>query len=89
MTPQWLLLFAFYQRGTLYVAARQSATRFAEWLRRYRINFCLFPTAAYKQPPSPHDAENEIIRVSTYGFPPQNQADFSAGSILSHAKPLA
>jgi len=75
MTPQWLVLFAFFQRGTLYVAARQSASRFAEWLHRYRINFCLFPAAAYKQPPSPQDAANNIVRVSTYGFPPQNQAD--------------
>jgi len=75
MTPQWLLLMAFIQRGTLYVAARQSASRFAEWLRTYRINFCLFPAAAYKQPPSPRDRDNAIVRVSTYGFPKQNQAD--------------
>jgi crotonobetaine/carnitine-CoA ligase len=75
MTPQWLLLLAFYQRGTLYVAARQSGSRFMEWVRRYRISFCLFPGAAYKQPPSPLDRDNEIIRVSTYGFPPLSQAD--------------
>ncbi len=75
MTPQWLLLMAFIQRGALYVAARQSASRFAEWLRAYRINFCLFPGPAYKQPPSPLDRDNAIVRVNTYGFPKQNQAD--------------
>ena len=75
MTPQWLVLMACLQRGTLYVAARQSASRFADWLHRYRINFCLFPAAAYKQPPAPHDRDNDIIRVSTYGFPKQSQAD--------------
>jgi crotonobetaine/carnitine-CoA ligase len=75
MTPQWLLLMACLQRGTLYVAARQSASRFVEWLHRYRINFCLFPAAAYKQPPMDYDRDNEIIRVSTYGFPKQSQAD--------------
>jgi crotonobetaine/carnitine-CoA ligase len=75
MTPQWLLLMAFLQRGTLHVAARQSASRFVEWLHRYRINFCLFPAAAYKQPPAPYDRDNEIVRVSIYGFPKQSHAD--------------
>jgi long-chain acyl-CoA synthetase len=74
MTPQWLLLMAFIQRGTLYVAARQSASRFAGWLHSYRINFCLFPGRAYKEPPGPHDRDNEIVRVNTYGFPKQSQA---------------
>jgi long-chain acyl-CoA synthetase len=30
MDPQWLLLMSFYQRGTLYVAARQSTSRFMD-----------------------------------------------------------
>jgi crotonobetaine/carnitine-CoA ligase len=75
MTPQWLLLMAFYHRGTLFVARRLSGSRYASWIREHRIQFCLFPEAAYKQPPSPHDRDNEIIRVSTYGFPRQHQAD--------------
>ncbi len=75
MTPQWLTLMAFLTRGTLYVAARQSSSRFVEWLNRYRIDFCLFPAAAYKQPPSPIDRDNAIVRVSTYGFPKGAQAD--------------
>ncbi|MBL8705301.1 MAG: acyl--CoA ligase [Rhodospirillales bacterium] len=74
MTPQWLVLFAFYQRGTLYVAARQSGSKFMDWVRRYRINFCLFPGAAFKQPPHPLDRQNEITRVSIYGFSKHSQA---------------
>ncbi len=74
MTPQWLVLFAFYQRGTLYVAAKQSGSKFMEWVRRYRINFCLFPSAAFKQPPHPLDRQNEITRVSIYGFSRHSQA---------------
>lgn len=74
MTPQWLVLFAFYQRGTLYVAAKQSGSKFMEWVRRYRINFCLFPGAAFKQPPHPQDRQNEITRVSIYGFSKHSQA---------------
>lgn len=78
MTPQWLTLMALMTRGTLHVAARQSGSRFIEWLNRYRIDFCLFSSAAYKQPPSPIDRDNEVIRVSTYGFPKGAQADLEA-----------
>jgi len=73
MTPQWLLLLAFYSRGTLYVARRLSGSRYLSWIREHRIEFCLFPEAAYRQPPQPDDADNGIVRVSTYGFPRQEQ----------------
>lgn len=75
MDPQWLMLMAFYQRATLYVAARQSASRFMDWVRRYRINFTLFPELVYKQPATPHDADNEIIRVNMYGVRKEFHAD--------------
>ena len=78
MTPQWLTLMAFFTRGTLYVAARQSASRFVEWLHQFRIDFCLFPAAAYKQPPRSIDRDNAIIRVSTYGFPRASQAQLES-----------
>ncbi len=74
MDPQWMMLMAFYQRATLFVARRQSATRFMEWVRRYRINFCLFPEIVYKQPPSAHDRDNEIVRVNIYGLHKENHA---------------
>jgi crotonobetaine/carnitine-CoA ligase len=73
MTPQWLLLLCFESRGTLFVARRLSASRYIGWIREHRIQFCLFPEAAYKQPPAPDDRDNEIVRVSTYGFPRQEQ----------------
>lgn len=68
MDPQWLLMMTLYQRGTLYVARRQSASRFVSWLKGYRINFCLFPEAVLKQPPSPIDADNEVVRANVYGL---------------------
>lgn len=74
MTPQWLLLMTFYSRGTLFVARRLSGSRYISWIREHRIEFCLFPEAAYKQPAQPNDADNEIVRVSTYGFPKEEQA---------------
>jgi len=74
MDPQWMMLMAFFQRATLFVARRQSASRFMEWVRRYRINFCLFPEIVFKQPPSPYDRENEIVRVNVYGLHRENHA---------------
>ena len=68
MDPQWLLMMSFYQRATLFVALRQSASRFMEWVRTHRIQFCLFPEIVYKQPPSPQDRDNEVIRVNVYGL---------------------
>jgi len=67
MDPQWLLLMAIYQRGTLVVGRRQSASKFARWLSEHRIEFCLFPEAASKQPPAPHDRENRVVRANIYG----------------------
>lgn len=74
MDPQWLLLMTFYQRGTLYVARRQSATRYMEWVREHRIEFALFPEVAFKQPPDPRDRDNAIVRVNVYGLHRQNHA---------------
>lgn len=74
MDPQWLLLMAIYQRGTLVVGRRQSATRFSRWLAEHRIEFCLFPEAATKQPPAPHDSENPVIRANIYGVRPSAHA---------------
>ena len=75
LDPQWLLLLAFHQRGTLYVANRQSASRFAGWLAEHRIHFCLFPEVVYKQPPSPRDAEICLRRANIYGVRKEIHAD--------------
>lgn len=67
LDPQWLLLLAFHHRGTLYVAQRQSASRFSGWLREHRINFCLFPEVVFKQPASPDDGISYLRRANIYG----------------------
>lgn len=69
MDPQWLLLMAMYQRGTLYVAAKQSTSRFIQWVCEHRINFCLLPYVVYKQPPRATDVDNDVIRANVYGVP--------------------
>lgn len=67
MDPQWLLLMALYQRATLYVAQRQSASRFMSWVRDHEIEFCLLPALILKQPADPRDADNKVIRANIYG----------------------
>jgi acyl-CoA synthetase (AMP-forming)/AMP-acid ligase II len=74
MDPQWLLLMTLYQRATLFVAARQSLSRFMTWVREHRVNFCLLPWLAAKQPPNPLDARNEIVRANVYGVARQLHA---------------
>jgi long-chain acyl-CoA synthetase len=65
MTPQWLLLMAFYQRATLFIAPHLSLSRYAEWMRRYRIEFCWFPQDAHVAvPPASEDRCNSIIRAN-------------------------
>ncbi|MCV3210823.1 acyl--CoA ligase [Mesorhizobium sp. YC-39] len=78
MDPQWLLLMTIYQRGTLFVAARQSTSRFMEWIRRYRIQFCLLPWVLHSQPDNPLDAKNEIVRANVYGVPRDLHAKLEA-----------
>ncbi|MBV9783363.1 MAG: AMP-binding protein [Acidisphaera sp.] len=68
MDPQWHLLMALHHRATLFVARRQSASRFMEWVRRYRIQFCMLPGIVLKQPPTPQDRDNDVIRANVYGF---------------------
>ncbi|MCC7047513.1 MAG: AMP-binding protein [Alphaproteobacteria bacterium] len=74
MDPQWLTTMAFWQRATLFVARRQSTSRFMDWVREHRIQFTLFPELVFKQPPSQRDRENEIIRVNVYGLHKENHA---------------
>lgn len=69
MDPQWLLLMAFFHRATLFVAERQSASRFSTWLHELGIHFCLLPAeAALKQPPLAHDGDNVVRRANMYGL---------------------
>ncbi|WP_291296795.1 class I adenylate-forming enzyme family protein [Elioraea sp.] len=63
MTPQWLMLMAFFQGAALHVAPYLSLTRFCGWLRQYEIEFCWFPMDAMTQvPPRPDDASLHLVR---------------------------
>lgn len=75
MDPQWLTLMALYQKGTTFVAARPSASRFMDWVRRYDIHFCLFPEPVYALPPTAADADNRLRRANVYGLRREIHAD--------------
>ena len=74
MDPQWLMLMAFFRKGTLFVARRQSASRFMDWVRAHRVQFTLMPDVVLKQPPSALDRDHELIRVNVYGLSSGNHA---------------
>lgn len=75
MDPQWLLLMTFFHRGTLFVANRQSPSRFMDWVREHQINFCLLPYLVHKQPETPDDRNHALIRVNVYGMPKDIHAE--------------
>ena len=66
MDPQWMMLMAFYQRGTVFIANGPSATRFMDWVRRYKIQTCILPEVVYRQPAHPDDAQNDLRRAAIY-----------------------
>ncbi len=69
MDPQWLLLMTFHQRATAYIAARQSTTRYTDWLATWKIQFALMPAEVmFKNPLGADDGDNEIRRVNVYGL---------------------
>lgn len=67
MDPQWLLLMAMRLRGTLFVAAKASGTNFLDWVRRYQLEYCIFPQILMKQPERPDDADLPLKMVSIFG----------------------
>jgi len=68
MDPQWLLLMAMRLKGTLFVAAKASGTNFLDWVRRYGIEYCIFPQIVLKQPPRPDDRDIPLKMVSVFGL---------------------
>ncbi|MCZ0736240.1 class I adenylate-forming enzyme family protein [Phreatobacter sp. AB_2022a] len=68
MDPQWLLLMAMGLRGTVFVAAKASSTQFLDWIRRFDIEYCIFPQIVLKQPPRPEDATLPLKIASVFGL---------------------
>src|SRR5690606_38733552 len=67
MDPQWLLVMSMFHRATLHIARRQSASRFAGWLRDHRIQFCLFPQVLLQAPETSDETLPDLRRANVYG----------------------
>ena len=74
LDAQWLLLMSIYQGATAYVAKKMSATRFFDWVKKYKISFCNFPEVVSKQPESPADKDNALKAIYCYSHRPENYA---------------
>ncbi|MGE0096587.1 MAG: class I adenylate-forming enzyme family protein [Alphaproteobacteria bacterium] len=74
LDAQWLLLMSIYQGATAYVAKKMSATRFFNWVKKYKISVCNFPEVVSKQPESPADKDNALRVIYSWGHRPQNYA---------------
>ena len=75
MDPQWMMLMAFYQRGTVFIANGPSAARFMDWVRRFKVQTCILPEVLYRQPPHPDDANNDLRRAAIYNVRKEVHAD--------------
>lgn len=61
--------------ATFYIADKPSASKFMQWVRRYRIQYCFFFEALYKLAELPDDADNALELIQTFGFNRNNHAD--------------
>ncbi|UYV37399.1 acyl--CoA ligase [Rhodobacteraceae bacterium D3-12] len=67
MDPQWLTLMTMRLGGEIFVARRASSSRFMDWVRRFKIHYCLFPEVVYQLPAQDNDADNDLRRISIFG----------------------
>ncbi|GAW37097.1 long-chain-fatty-acid--CoA ligase [Roseovarius sp. A-2] len=68
MDPQWLMLTAFYNGGTLHVARQASGSRFLAWCRQHKVDRALMPEVVAKQPTQPNDADNVLDTVWNFNW---------------------
>lgn len=75
MTPQWLLLMAFFHRATLCVAPQISASKFIDIVKTHDINYCLFREAYHhRTSQQPGDSNNRLMRMNIYPHRPDEHA---------------
>ena len=68
MDPQWLTLMAMNLKGTVFVAAKPSATSFLDWIHRFGIEYCIFPQIVLKLPERADDARLPLRMASVFGL---------------------
>jgi len=73
--PQVHLLKSYRQAGTLYLAPSMSSTRFIDWIRQYRIEWCFFPELIARQAEATNDEDGAtcLKQALTWGCSPDTQ----------------
>ena len=69
---QWLMLMGCWTGATLFIAREMHSSKFLEWLRRYRIQYCNFPEVVSRAPESSADFMEDLIAMSCYSHRPTN-----------------
>ncbi len=75
---QAMLMLALTGGGTAYVARRQSASRFMDWVRQYAVEFCSLPEVVTRAAESADDADNALKIAYCYSHQLANYARVEA-----------
>ncbi|WP_407169147.1 class I adenylate-forming enzyme family protein [Bradyrhizobium sp. ORS 111] len=67
VSTQMYLLKSYRQGGTLYLATQLRSTRFIAWIKRYGIEWCLFPESITHQPEATAEALTCLKEVGRTG----------------------
>ncbi|WP_300302711.1 class I adenylate-forming enzyme family protein, partial [Ferrovibrio sp.] len=68
MDPQWHLLKTMLVGGTLFMAPQLSSSRFIDWVKQHRIEWCQFPILMTRQPEAADDSTTALRQVATFGW---------------------
>ena len=69
---QWLALMACWLGATAFVARRMQASRFMDWMREHRIEYCNFPELVSRQPAHGDDFQPQLVAMSCYSHRREN-----------------
>ena len=73
---QWLMLMGCWTGSTLFIAREMHSSKFLEWLRRYRIQYCNFPEVVSRAPATSADFMEHLIAMSCYSHRPTNFPEY-------------
>lgn len=68
MDPQWLMMTAFYDGGTLHTARQASGSRFMNWCKEHKIDRALMPEVVAKQPVQDGEGDNALNSVWNFNW---------------------
>lgn len=73
---QWQFLMSLFLGATAHIPSRQSASKFKSWLKRYEIDYCIFPEVVGRQEPTDLDKELQLRIISCYSHRAEAYAEY-------------